>query len=97
MKGLLITEEEKNRIKSLYFNNLISEGAICGENDKKQFENTKKIIEGLLPSASKFWIDWLEDPITKQKIKTGNNFDDPKYFINKVNMGHFNLIMNFYF
>jgi hypothetical protein len=78
MKRLIITEEEKNRIKSLYFRNLISEGAICGEEDKKKFESTKKIIEGLLPIVSKFWIDWLEDPITKQKIKSANNFDDKK-------------------
>lgn len=40
---------------------------------------------------------WQAQMIYFYKKGTGNNFDDPKYFINKVNMGHFNLIMNFYF
>jgi len=46
---------------------------------------------------SGFLKGWQAQMIYFYKKGIGNDFHDPKYYINKVNMGHFNLIMNFYF
>jgi hypothetical protein len=93
MKRLLITEEDKRHILSLYSrNDLISERTVCGENDMKLVEPVKERINKLLPIAINFWRQWLENPVTKEKIKNGNNFDDNK--IDEVYKQYFDLLNN---
>ena len=46
---------------------------------------------------SGFWKGWQVQVIYFYKKAIENTYEDPKYYINKVNMGHFNFIMNFHF
>jgi hypothetical protein len=46
---------------------------------------------------SGFLKGWQVQLIYFYKKAIGNTYDYPKYYINKVNMGHFNFIMNYYF
>jgi hypothetical protein len=91
MKQLLITEEDRRHILSLYCrNNLISEGAVCSEDNMKLVEPMKERIKKIFPTAIEFWRNWLNNPITKEKIKKGNNFDDNK--IDEVYKQYFNTL-----
>jgi len=40
---------------------------------------------------------WEAQMIYFYKDATGNTYNNPKYYINKVDMGHFNFIVNFHF
>ena len=44
-----------------------------------------------------FWKGWEAQMIYFYKDATGNTYNNPKYYINKVDMGHFNFIVNFHF
>ena len=44
-----------------------------------------------------FWKGWDAQLTYFHKVAIGNTYDDPKFFINKVNMGHLNFILNFHF
>lgn len=44
-----------------------------------------------------FWKGWEAQLIYFYKDATGNTYDNPKFYINKVDMGHFNFIVNFHF
>jgi hypothetical protein len=44
-----------------------------------------------------FWKGWEAQLIYFYKDATGNTYNNPKYYINKVDMGHFNFIVNFHF
>jgi hypothetical protein len=46
---------------------------------------------------SGFWKGWELQLIYFYKKATGNSYNDPKYIINKVDMGHFNFVLNFHF
>ena len=77
MKKLIITEEDKKQILSLYKRcPTINEGAVCDEQSKKKVDITKGRILKIFPLVIKFWKDWLENPITKEKINKDNKFDD---------------------
>lgn len=43
-----------------------------------------------------FWKGWDAQLTYFHKVAIGNTYDDPKFFINKVNMGHLNFILNFH-
>lgn len=65
--------------------------------NKYGFPSYMQFITDLRYNFSGFLKGWQAQMIYFYKKGVGNTFNDPKYFINKVNMGHFNLIMNFYF
>ena len=44
-----------------------------------------------------FWKGWEAQLIYFYKDAVGNTYNNPKYYINKVDMGHFNFILNFHF
>jgi hypothetical protein len=44
-----------------------------------------------------FWKGWEAQLIYFYKDATGNTYNNPKYYINKVDMAHFNFILNFHF
>lgn len=44
-----------------------------------------------------FWKGWEAQMIYFYKDAKGNTYNNPKYYINKVDMGHFNFIVNFHF
>jgi hypothetical protein len=44
-----------------------------------------------------FWKGWDAQLTYFHKVAIGNTYDDPKFYINKVNMGHVNFILNFHF
>ncbi len=44
-----------------------------------------------------FWKGWETQLIYFYKDAVGNSYNNPRYYINKVDMGHFNLILNFHF
>ena len=44
-----------------------------------------------------FWKGWEMQIIYFYKKASGETYNDPKNYINKVDMGHFNLILNFHF
>jgi hypothetical protein len=46
---------------------------------------------------SGFWKGWDAQLTYFHKDAIGNTYNDPKYYINKVNMGHINFILNFHF
>lgn len=46
---------------------------------------------------SRFWKGWEVQMIYFYKDAVGNTYDQPKYYINKVDMGHFSFILNFHF
>ncbi len=46
---------------------------------------------------SGFWKGWEVQVIYFYKDAVANTYDNPKYYINKADMGHFNLILNFHF
>ncbi len=46
---------------------------------------------------SGFWKGWEAQLIYFYKDATGNTYDNPRNYINKVDMGHFNFILNFHF
>ena len=67
---LLITEEEKRHIMSLY------EGVTfaCTPEDMKVYENlVNTLYPEQLSSAIKWWDEWLKSPITKNKFIKNNN------------------------
>ena len=85
---LLITEEEKRHIMSLY------EGVTfaCTPEDMKVYENlVNTLYPEQLSSAIKWWDEWLKSPITKNKfIKNNPDVQDP----NKIFEGYFNILKN---
>lgn len=46
---------------------------------------------------SGFWKGWELQVIYFYKDAVADTYDNPKYYINKADMGHFNLILNFHF
>jgi hypothetical protein len=46
---------------------------------------------------SGFWKGWEVQVIYFYKDAIGNTYNNPKYYINKADMGHFNFILNFHF
>jgi hypothetical protein len=44
-----------------------------------------------------FWKGWEAQLIYFYKDAIGNTYNNPKYYINKADMGHFNFILNFHF
>ena len=44
-----------------------------------------------------FWKGWEIQVIYFYKKASGNTYKDPKNYINKVDMGHFNFVLNFHF
>jgi hypothetical protein len=46
---------------------------------------------------SGFWKGWEAQLIYFYKEAVGNTYNEPKYYINKADMGHFNFILNFHF
>jgi len=46
---------------------------------------------------SGFWKGWEAQLIYFYKDAVGATYDNPKYYINKADMGHFNFILNFHF
>ena len=46
---------------------------------------------------SGFWKGWELQLIYFYKKASGNTYNDPKYTVNKVDMGHFNCVLNFHF
>lgn len=44
-----------------------------------------------------FWKGWDTQLTYFHKDATGNTYNEAKYYINKVNMGHINFILNFHF
>ncbi len=46
---------------------------------------------------SGFWKGWELQVIYFYKDAVTNTYDNPRYYINKADMGHFNLILNFHF
>jgi hypothetical protein len=46
---------------------------------------------------SGFWKGWELQVIYFYKDAIADTYDNPKYYVNKADMGHFNLILNFHF
>ncbi len=46
---------------------------------------------------SGFWKGWEAQVIYFYKDAVGETYNDPRYYINKVDMSHFNFILNFHF
>ena len=46
---------------------------------------------------SGFWKGWELQVIYFYKDAIAYTYDNPKYYVNKADMGHFNLILNFHF
>lgn len=65
------------------------ERIVCSDQDLQKIETVKNRVNTILPKAIEFWKSWLDDPITKKKIKEGNQFDDVK--LQEVYSKYFNL------
>lgn len=65
--------------------------------NKYGFPSYLQFNSDLRYSFSGFMKGWQAQLIYFYKYATGNTTLEPKYTINKVNMGHFNFILNFHF
>lgn len=82
--------ELRNLVKQVLKENNELKGAVCSVDELQKIEEVKNRVSLILPKAIQFWKSWLEDPITKKKIKEGNNFDDAK--LQETYSKYFNLI-----
>ena len=65
--------------------------------NKYGFPSYRQYNLDLRYAFSGFWKGWEAQMIYFYKEAVGNTYNEPKYYINKADMGHFNFILNFHF